>query len=78
MNLSMTDTKLLKATGDVGGDWIVDEELGDGPLVTGQTSSAAPARRAVSRPAAAAPPAASRTSAPQRSERLSSGEGLPI
>lgn len=33
MNLSMSDTKLLKASGDVDGEWIVDAELPDGRLV---------------------------------------------
>ncbi len=33
MNCSMSDTKLLKLSGDVDGDWIVDAELPDGRLV---------------------------------------------
>ena len=42
MNLSMSDTKLLKATVD--GDWIVDEELSDGRLVIRPDTSAAAIR----------------------------------
>lgn len=41
----MSDTKLLKATGDVDGDWIVDEELSDGRLVIRPDTSAAAIRR---------------------------------
>ncbi len=33
MILSMSDTKLLKITGDVDGEWVVDAELPDGRLV---------------------------------------------
>ncbi len=33
MKLSMSDAKLLKASGDVDGEWIVDAELPDGRLV---------------------------------------------
>ncbi len=33
MNPSMSDTRLLKVTGDVDGNWIVDAELPDGRLV---------------------------------------------
>lgn len=45
MSLSMSDTKLLKATGDVDGDWIVDEELSDGRLVIRPDTNAAAIRR---------------------------------
>lgn len=33
MILSMSDTKLLKITGDIDGEWVVDAELPDGRLV---------------------------------------------